>query len=84
MSAPTGQRPHVSGENEGRDLKRLSVKITQEMDRAMNSMVERKGISKAEALRRLVLMGNMMAEADANGEEILFKSGEQTSRIRLI
>lgn len=84
MSVSASVRPQKSGRDEGSELKRLTVTINKEMDRALDSLMSRKGITKTEALRRLVLMGEMMAEADANGEEILIKSGDQTSRVRLV
>lgn len=66
------------------DLKRLSVAITHEMDAALANFALRKGISKAESLRRLVLMGAAMAEADQNGDEIIFKNEETVTRVRPI
>lgn len=64
------------------DLKRLSVIIDLETDAALVNFAHRKGISKAESLRRLVLMGAMMDEADQNGEEIIFKNEETVTHVR--
>jgi hypothetical protein len=64
--------------------KRLSVTVSTEMDLAIRTLACRKGISKTEALRRLLLMGDMMAKADAAGEEILFVGKHETLRVRPI
>lgn len=73
-----------AGSQERPPLKRLAVIVNRETDEALEKFMLRKGVTKTEALRRLVLLGAVMDQADANGEEILFTSSGVTEHVRII